>query len=81
MIGYGIRYVWIPIFPKKMEEVTYYLIKPQYCYKQASISFFVNHDLQMLATLISIVIVESLGHAWDLRELKITILAFSVGTD
>ena len=64
-----------------MEEVTYYLIKPQYGYKQASISFFVNHDLQMLATLISIVIVESLGHAWDLRESKTTILAFSVGPD
>ena len=33
---------------QKMELVTNYLIKALYSYKQASISLFVNHGLQLL---------------------------------
>ena len=61
-----------------MEEVAYYLIKPQYGYKQVSISFFVNHGLQMLTSSVLMTLFESLGHVWDPQYSIPIILAFSV---
>ena len=49
------------------------LTKPQYSYKQASISFLVNHGLKMLTTTVSIVLFESFGYAYSPRYLKPTI--------
>ena len=77
MVLHGFKYPC----SRKMEEITYYLINPQYGYKKASNLFFVNQDLQIFTTLISIVNVESLGHVWDVRYLKPNILAFSLGPD
>ena len=52
------------------------LTKPQYSYKQASISFLVNHGLQMLSTTVSIVLLESFGYVYNPRYLKPTISTF-----
>ena len=52
------------------------MTKPQYSFKQASISFFVNLDPQMLTSLVSMVLFDALGHDFDPRYLKPTILAF-----
>ena len=68
-----------PPFPKKIQVVTYYLLKPQYGYKQASISFFVNHGPQILNASVLMVLFELLGYGCDPWYLKPTILAF-VGT-
>ena len=38
------------------------LKKPQYSFKQASISFLVNLDPQMLTTLVSMVLFDALGY-------------------
>ena len=67
---------WITHYTRKMEVVTYYLTKPQYSYKQASISCFVNHGPQMLTASVLMVLFEPLGHDCDPRYLKPTILAF-----
>ena len=61
-------------FSKKIQVVTYYLTNPQFCYNQASISYFVNHGPQMAGTLVLMVLFESLGHDCDPRYLKPTIL-------
>ena len=52
------------------------MINPQYSFKQASISFFVDRGLQMLIALVLMVLFEALGHVCDPRSLKPTILAF-----
>ena len=62
--------------PPKMEIVTCYFTKPQYCYKQASIFGFVNHGPQMLTASVLMVLFEPLGYECDLRYLKPTILEF-----
>ena len=69
-----------PLF-RKMEEVTFYLIKPQYSYKQASFSFLVNHSPQVLITSVSMTLFESLGYICNPRYIKPTILAFLVVPD
>ena len=61
-------------FTQKMEVLTYYLTKPQYSYKQASISCFVNHGPQMLTASVLMVLFERMGHDCDPRYLKQTIL-------
>ena len=61
-----------------MEKGTYYFTKPQYSYKDASVSFFVCYGPQMLNTSIWMVLFESLGHGYNPRYMKPTILAFSV---
>ena len=61
-----------PLF-RKMEEVTFYLINPEYSYKQVSTSFFVNHGLQMLTIRVLIVLFESLGHFCNSWYFKPTI--------
>ena len=63
-------------FSKKIEVVTCYLTKPQYSYKQASISCFVNHGPQMLTASVLMVLFEPLGYECDLRYFKPTILEF-----
>ena len=72
MIGLYFGRVGPPIFPQKWR----YLTKPQYSYKQASISCFVNHGPQMLTASVLMVLFEPLGHVCDPRYLKPTILAF-----
>ena len=62
-------------YNQKMKVITYYLTKPQYSYKQAFISCFVNHGSQTLTASILMVLFESLGHDCDPRYLKPTILA------
>ena len=64
-----------------MEVGIHYLTKPQYYYKQASISFFVNHGLQMLTSSVLMTLFESLGHVWDPRYLKELFWHFSVAPD
>ena len=59
----------------------YNLSKPQYTYKQVSISFFVNNGPQMWSTSVLMVLLKSLGHVYDYRYLEPTILAFSVVLD
>ena len=60
---------------QKIEVITNYLTKPQYSYKQASISCFVNHGPQMLTTSVLMSLFEPLGQDCDNRYLKPTILA------
>ena len=55
--------------------VTNYLTEPLYSYKQASISRFVDHGLQMLTASVLMSPFEPLGHDCDPRYLKPTILA------
>ena len=62
--------------PPKMEIVTCYFTKPEYCHKQASIFGFVNHGPTFLNASVLIALFEALGHDCDLRYLKSTILAF-----
>ena len=64
-----------------MEVGTHYLVKPQYSYKQALISFLVNHGLQMLTSSVLMTLVQSLGHVWDPQYSNPIILAFSVASD
>ena len=52
------------------------LTRPQYSYKQASISRFVNHGPTMLTASVLMVLFKPLGHDCDPRYLKPTILAF-----
>ena len=59
-----------------MEVVKYYLIKPQYSYKQVSISYFVNHGPQMLTALVEMVPFKPRGHIYDPRYSEQTILTF-----
>ena len=49
-----------------MEVVTYYLTKPQYSYKQASITCFVNQGPHMLTISVLMDLFEPLGHVCDL---------------
>ena len=49
----------------KIEVVTNYLTKPEYSFKQASISIFVDHGTQMLITSVLMVLLEALGHVCD----------------
>ena len=67
---------WITDYPQKMEVVTNYLTKLQYSYKKASISCFLYHGPQMLTNSVLMVLFEPLGHDYDPRYLKPTILAF-----
>ena len=55
----------------------YNLSKPQYTYKQVSISFFVNNGPQMWTTSVLMVLLKSFGYVYDFRYLEPTILAFS----
>ena len=59
-----------------MEVVTFYLTKPEYSYKYASISSFVNHGPKMLTASILMVLFEPLDYDCDPQYLKQTILAF-----
>ena len=78
MLRYGVGWIGRPIIPKN--GGSYKLVdKPQYSYKQTSISFFVNHGPQTLITLVLMILFEALGHVCDPRCLKLTILAF-IGT-
>ena len=52
-------------FPKQIQVVTYYLLKPQYGYKQVSISCFVNHGPQILNVSVLMVLFELLCHSCD----------------
>ena len=54
----------------------YHFTKPQYSYKQASISCFVNSGPQMLTASVLMVLFEPLSHVCDLWYLKPTILPF-----
>ena len=67
---------WTSHLYKKMEVVTFYLTKPQYSYKQVSISCFVNHGPQMLTASVLIVLFDPLGHDCDLRYYIPTIFTF-----
>ena len=60
-----------------MEIVAYYLTKPQYNYKHASISLFLSHSPQLLTSSVWIVLFESLGHGCSPRYLKPTFLVLS----
>ena len=71
LVGLG-----FPVYPKM--EVVIITNKPQYSYKQASISCFVNHVPQMLTTLVLMVLFEALVHDCEPRYLKPIILAFLV---
>ena len=66
-------------YRQRMEVFTNYLTNPQYSYKHASISFFVNLAPQMFTTLVSMVLFDALGHDCDPRYLEPDILA-SLGT-
>ena len=66
---------------RKNVIVTNYLTKPQYNYKQASISFLVNHCPQILPTLVFMTLIKFLDHVCDPQYLKLTILAFLVAPD
>ena len=70
---------WASRFPEK-KVVDCYMQKPKLSYKQASISFFVNHGPHVLSISILMALFEAMGHACDLSYLKLTILAFSVVT-
>ena len=72
---------WTNHYPPKMEVVTCYLTKPQYCYKQASIPCFVNHGPEMLTASVLMAMFEALSHDCYLRYLKLTILAFVIVQD
>ena len=63
-------------FSKKIQVVTYYLTKPQFSYKQAFISYFVNHGPQILNASVLMVLFELLCYGCDLWYLKPTILTF-----
>ena len=63
-------------FLEKIELVMVYLTKPQYSYKQVSISCFVNHGHQMLTASVLMVLFEALAYDCDPRYLKPTNLAF-----
>ena len=52
---------------QKIEVFMCNVTKPQYCYKQASISCFINHGLQMLTASVLIVLFEPLGNDFDPR--------------
>ena len=64
-------------YRQRMEVFTNYLTNPQYSYKQASISCFVNHGPQILTASVLMVLFEPLGHDCDPRYLKPTILEIS----
>ena len=51
--------------PRKMEVFAYNLTKPKYSYKQASISFFVNHGPRDLTTLVLMALFETFGNVCD----------------
>ena len=53
-----------------MEVVTFYLTKPEYSYKYASISSFVNHGPKMLTASILMVLFEPLDYDCDPQYLK-----------
>ena len=59
-----------------MEVVTNYLRNPQSSYKQASISCFINHGLQMLTPSVLMVLFEPIGNDCDPQYLKSIILKF-----
>ena len=61
---------------RKNVIVTNYLTKPQYNYKQASISFLVNHGPKILTTSVFMTLIKFLDHVCDPQYLKLTILAF-----
>ena len=52
-------------FGLKIEVVVCYVTKPQYSYKQSSISLFVNQSLQILINSISMVLSESLVYTCE----------------
>ena len=56
---------WAPHFPEKMEVVDCCIPKSQYSYKQASISFFVNHGPQDQTTQVLMALFEALGNVCD----------------
>ena len=53
-------------------------VKPQFSYKQAAISFFVNHGTKLLSTSVLMVLFDVLLLVCDPRNLKLIILAFLV---
>ena len=53
---------WAAHFPEKMEVVDCCMPNSQYGYKQASISFFVNHGPQTLTTSVLIALFEAFGN-------------------
>ena len=69
---------WTSHYNEKMKVVTNYMTKPQHSFKQAFISFLVNHGPQILVTSVSMVRYVLFGHVFDPRAIKPTLLAFLV---
>ena len=57
---------WASHVPEKIEVFDCYMQKPKLSYKQASISFFVNHGPQVLTISVLMALFEALGHVCDL---------------
>ena len=75
MICYGFKWFGLPTILKKWSRHTL-LDKTPTCDKQASISFLVNHGLQMLTSSVLMTLFQSLDHIWDPKYLNPIILAF-----
>ena len=61
---------WAAHFPEKTEVVDCGMPKSQYVYKQACISFFVNHGTQVLNTSVLLALYEVLGNIFTPNTLN-----------